>query len=120
MKIAITSSGDTPDSLLETRFGRAPKFIIYDTESDTYYAIDNSQNLNAPQGAGLQSAQKVAREAVEAVITGHCGPKAFQVLKSAGIKVCYSQDRTVKEAIEAFKSGKLVEAGSPDVEGHWV
>lgn len=126
MKIAITSSGDTLDSPLDARFGRAAKFIIYDTEDDTFYVVDNLQNLNAPQGAGLQAAQRLAREAVEAVITGHCGPKAFQVLKAAGIKVFYSQEKIVREAIEAFKSGKLPEgagskpASSPNMEGHWA
>ncbi|MBW2068609.1 MAG: NifB/NifX family molybdenum-iron cluster-binding protein [Deltaproteobacteria bacterium] len=120
MKVAITASGDNLDSPLDSRFGRAPKFIIYDTDTGDFKVVDNTQNLNAPQGAGLQAAQNVAKEGVNCVITGHCGPRAFSILQRAGIDVYYSNATTVKEAIEAFKEGKLDKSQSPDVEGHWV
>jgi predicted Fe-Mo cluster-binding NifX family protein len=81
--------------------------------------VDNTQNLNAAQGAGVQAAQKVAELHVDAVITGHCGPKAFRVLDAAGIKVYLGVDGTVKDAVEMFKTGKFLEAKSPDVKGHW-
>ncbi len=120
MKIAVTTSGENLSSPLDSRFGRTPKFLIYDTDKEEFYVIDNTQNLNAPQGAGIQAAQNVAKEGVSAVITGHCGPKAFHVLKTAGIKVFYSNAKTVSEALEEFKSGRLTEATGADVEGHWV
>ncbi|MBW1976162.1 MAG: dinitrogenase iron-molybdenum cofactor biosynthesis protein, partial [Deltaproteobacteria bacterium] len=44
----------------------------------------------------------------------------FSILQRAGIDVYYSNATTVKEAIEAFKEGKLDKSQSPDVEGHWV
>ena len=49
--------------------------------------MDNTPNLNATQGAGIQAAESVAWLGVETLITGHGGPKAFQVLSAAGIKV---------------------------------
>ncbi len=120
MKVAITTSGEDLNAPVDSRFGRAPKFLIYDTDTGEFYVVDNTQNLNAPQGAGIQAAQNVAKEGVAAVITGHCGPKAFHVLKTAGIKIYYSNAKTVSEAIEELKSGKLSEASGADVEGHWV
>ena len=120
MKIALTTSGNDLSAPLDSRFGRAPKFLIYDLETKTYDVIDNAQNLNAAQGAGIQSAQHIARQGANAVITGHCGPKAFRVLRSAGIKIYNTSAATVQEALDMYLGGKLNESEDADVEGHWV
>jgi len=120
MKVAVTSSGKTLDSPTDPRFGRAAYFILADTETGTFEVHDNTQNLNAAQGAGIQSAEMVSRLNAEAVITGHCGPNAFRTLQASGIKVVIGAQGTVSEVLEAFKSGKLKSTGSPDVQGHWV
>lgn len=120
MKIAVTSSGDSLDSPLDQRFGRAVKFIIYDIEGDTFEVIDNEQNLNAPQGAGIQSAQHVVNAGVGGLITGHTGPKAFKVLSAASVPVFLAPQGTVKEAIAAWRRGELTPISGADVEGHWV
>jgi len=120
MKMALTTSGDNLNSPLDSRFGRAPKFIIYDTENDAFEVVDNAQNLNAAQGAGIQSAQNIARLGVRALVTGHCGPKAFRTLQAAGIKIYNTSAATVTEALEQYRAGKLTEAGSADIEGHWT
>lgn len=120
MKIALTTSGSDLTAPLDSRFGRAPKFLIYDLESNKFEVVNNAQNLNAAQGAGIQSAQNIARLGVGALITGHCGPKAFRVLKQAGIKIYNAAAPTVAEALEQYRAGKLTEAASADVEGHWV
>lgn len=119
MKIVFTTSGNDLEAALDSRFGRAPKFLVYDLENETFEIIDNQQNLNAAQGAGIQSAETVARSGVKAVITGHCGPKAFRVLKAAGIKVYNTDEPTIAGALDQYRSGKLIEAKSADVEGHW-
>ena len=77
MKIAVTSLGESLDSPIDQRFGRARFFVLYDLESGEWTVHDNTQNLEAAQGAGIQAAQHVVNLGVEAVITGHCGPKAF-------------------------------------------
>lgn len=120
MKIVITASGTTLDSPVDTRFGRAMHFVLVDTETLEVQARDNAQNLNAAQGAGIQAAQNVVNLGAEAVVSGHCGPKAFRVLKAAGIKVFTTQAATVREAVDLFKADKLVESGEADVEGHWA
>ena len=120
MKLAITSTGKEPSDPVDQHFGRAAYFIIADTEGDTLSAVSNEQNLNAAQGAGIQSAQTVSAQDVEAVLTGHCGPKAFRTLKAAGIRVYIGVNGTVSDALERFKSGSLREATEPNVEGHWV
>jgi len=120
MKIAITTSGSDLHAPLDSRFGRAPKFLIYDPDTGFYTVEDNKQNLNAAQGAGIQSAQNIARLNVQALVTGHCGPKAFRVLQAAGIRIFNCNAATVAEALERYRSGVLSEALSADVEEHWV
>ena len=120
MKIAFTTSGNDLNAPLDSRFGRAPKFLIYDTDSSTFEVVDNGQNLNAAQGAGIQSAQNIARLGAQTLVTGHCGPKAFRVLISADIKIFNTSAGTVKEALELYMAVKLAESTSADVEGHWV
>ncbi len=120
MKIVFTTSGNDLSAPLDSRFGRAAKFLIYDLDKEKFEIIDNQQNLNAAQGAGIQSAETVARSGAKVLVSGHCGPKAFRVLAAAEIKVYTSDAATVAEALEQFKAGKLKEAGNADVEGHWA
>ena len=120
MKIAFAAAGDTLEAPLDSRFGRAAKFIVCDTDTDTVEVIDNIQNLNAAQGAGIQAAQTVSQSGAQALVAHHCGPKAFRVLSAAKITVYNSDALTVAAALEAFKAGTLKPATDSDVEGHWV
>ncbi len=120
MKIVITSSGTTLDDEVDPRFGRAKYFLVYDTESDALHAVENSQNLNAAQGAGIQAGQLVAATGATALLTGNCGPKAFKVLGQAGIGVYVKVQGTIRQAIEDWQAGHLVKADGANVEGHWM
>ena len=119
MKLAITSLGEALDSPVDQRFGRARYFILYDTDTEEWTAHDNEQNLNAAQGAGIQAGQKIAEIGADAVITGHCGPKAFTTLKAGNIDVYPGASGTVEEAISAFAKGEFQKTGNADVEGHF-
>lgn len=119
MKIAFSTSGSDLNAPLESRFGRAPKFLVHDLDNAGFDVIDNQQNLNAAQGAGIQSAETIVRSGAKALVSGHCGPKAFRVLAAAGVKVYSSDAPTVAAALEKFKAGELKEAEGADVQGHW-
>ena len=120
MRIAISATGKELDSNLDPRFGRAAYFIILDAETMSFEVVENEQNLNLPQGAGIQAGKTIADQHVDALITGHCGPKAFRVLQNAGIKIVTGAGGKVTEAVEQFKKGLLEAASEADVEGHWV
>ncbi|MBN2399603.1 MAG: NifB/NifX family molybdenum-iron cluster-binding protein [Candidatus Aminicenantes bacterium] len=119
MKIVFSTSGNDLNAPLDSRFGRAAKFLIYDLDEKKIEIIDNQQNLNAAQGAGIQSAETIARSGAKVLVSGHCGPNAFRVLAAAGIKVYSCDAATVADALEQFKAGKLKEAVGADVQGHW-
>lgn len=119
MKTAFSCRQGDLNEQLEQRFGRSPKFLIIDTETDEKKIIDNKLNMNSPQGAGIQTAKNLYDAGVEAVVSGHLGPNAFQTLKSAGISAYTASNMSVNEAYEAFKAGSLKKLDNPDVQGHY-
>lgn len=120
MRIALTTSGINLDAPLDSRFGRAPKLLIYDSDLGTYHIQGNEQNLNAAQGAGIQTAMHLCDEKVDCVITGNCGPKAYATLDAAGIPVYTCKECAINKAIALFKKGKLKKLQEANVEAHWV
>jgi predicted Fe-Mo cluster-binding NifX family protein len=92
---------------------------VFDTDTGEYEVIDNTSGRNSMQGAGVQAGELLSGRGVTALITGHCGPKAFRVLDAAGIKVMLKSGGTVEQAVEAFEEGELESAQGPDVESHW-
>ncbi|MEW6623186.1 MAG: NifB/NifX family molybdenum-iron cluster-binding protein [Bacillota bacterium] len=119
MKIAVSAKKEGLDAEIDPRFGRAKWIIIYDDVSKEIENIDNTLNFNAAQGAGIKTAELVVRKGCSVVITGHLGPKAFNVLAKAGVKGYLREHGKVIEAVLDLKEGKLNECKQADVEGHW-
>lgn len=108
MKIGISSNGKDLSSLLDMRFGRCDGFVIYDTESKTHFAVDNSAK-DASGGAGIAAAQEMIDNDVEIVITGNMGPNAYNVCKNAEIKVYRCASVSIEKALQLFSGSKLEE-----------
>ena len=119
MRIAISSTGRDLNANLDPRFGRAAYFIILDSETMDFKAVENSQNLNSSQGAGIQAGKAMADQRIDTLITGHCGPKAFKVLQNAGVKIITGAGGRVADVIDQFKNGDLAITPEANVEGHW-
>ena len=119
MKIAITSLGEDLNSQVDPRFGRAAYILIVDTLHDGVEVLDNSENINAFKGAGIQAAAMVSREGAEVLLTGYCGPNAHKTLQAAGVKVVNDVSGKVQDAIDALIEGNVEFADSANVEAHW-
>lgn len=120
MKVAVTAQGPELTSTMDTRFGRAKWIIVVDTQTGQSQTHDNKVNLNAVQGAGIQTGQNVGNLGVDAVITGNVGPNAFKTLAAAQVRVFLASDETVEEVVAAFERGELREVEQANVEGHWI
>jgi len=118
MKVAITSTGVDLNSDVDPRFGRCAYFLFVDTDTMKFEAIENP-NVSAMGGAGIQSAQLVANKGVEALLTGSCGPNAFQTLRTAKVQVIVGVTGTVQDAIKRYKKGELQSTGQPNVTSHF-
>ena len=120
MKIAVTTQGNDLSAQIDSRFGRAPRFLIVDTETMRFDVAPNTQSLDLAQGAGIQSAQNILVHKPDVVLTGNCGPKAFKVLRAAGVKVVVGVKGKIADAVHDYIDGKYAEATEANVEGHWV
>lgn len=118
MKIAVTSSGTQLNSPVDPRFGRAPYFLIVDSET-MEFQTEKNPNLGASSGAGIQSAQMIAEKKAEVLLTGSCGPNAFQTLQAAGVNVVTGVSGTVEDAVKAFSSGRYQPSQQPNVSSHF-
>jgi predicted Fe-Mo cluster-binding NifX family protein len=114
MKVAVSAAGPSLDSPVDPRFGRCQYLLIVDTESMAFDAVEN-RAVMAPGGAGIQAAELMASMGVDAVITGDCGPNAYQVLSAAGIAVFVGASGSVRQAIDASRRGELRATPGPSV-----
>ena len=118
MKIAVTTSGPTLNDKVDPRFGRCAWFMVVETDTMDFEALENP-NTALGGGAGIQSAQLMLKHDVKFVLTGNCGPNAFQTLEAAGIKIIVGVSGTVRQAIEQFKSGAFSTAPNSNVASHF-
>lgn len=118
MKIAVSATAPGLDAEVDPRFGRCQYFIIVDPQTMEFEALDNS-NAMAAGGAGISTAQMIASKGAEVVLTGNCGPNAYQTLSTAGIQVVTGVSGKIKDAIEAYKAGKLRPNPQPSVGSHY-
>jgi hypothetical protein len=61
----------------------------------------------------------IAGKGVKVVLTGNCGPNAYQVLSQAGIQIITGVTGVVRDAIQNFKAGKLRASPQPSVAAHF-
>ena len=118
MKIALSATAPGLDAEVDPRFGRCQYFIIVDPQSMEIEALDNS-NAMAAGGAGISTAQMIASKGVEVVLTGNCGPNAYQTLSAAGVQVITGVSGRIKDAIEAYKAGRFQSSAQPSVGSHY-
>lgn len=118
MRIAVSANSFDLNADVDPRFGRCEYLIVVDPDTMNFEAVSNSGGMGSG-GAGISTAQLLAGKGLEAVLTGNCGPNAYQVLTAAGIKVITGVSGKVKDAIQSYKSGKLQASSQPNIAGHF-
>ena len=106
MKVAVSASGKDLASKLDPRFGRCRYYLFIETDDMTTESIENP-NAAMGGGAGIQAAQFIAAKGAQAVITGRCGPNAFDTLNAAGIKLYAGQQGRIQNVIEKLNQGQM-------------
>ena len=108
MKIAVSSTGKTTDSLLDMRFGRCEYFIIQDTESGEIKILEN-EGQSSSGAAGIAASNQLIDENIDAIITGNLGPNAFELIEKSEIKAYKCANVTVNSALTKYKNNELEE-----------
>jgi predicted Fe-Mo cluster-binding NifX family protein len=108
MKVAITSTGNSTEAKIDSRFGRCSYFVIYDTETASTEFIPNP-NLESIEGAGPASVQLLASNGVAKVVSGEFGSKVKSIFDQLKIQliVFRNSSGTINEVIELIKNSKM-------------
>lgn len=118
MRIAVTAQQPSLDAAVDPRFGRCPCFVVVETETLDFEVLENP-NVMLGGGAGIQSSQLMAEKGVQCVLTGNCGPNAYQTLSAVGIQVIVGCSGVVRDVVEQFKANRLRSADVPNVASHF-
>ncbi|MEN6569626.1 MAG: NifB/NifX family molybdenum-iron cluster-binding protein [Rikenellaceae bacterium] len=101
MKIAITSEGNSLNSLIDPRFGRCAFFAIYDTDTQNTEFIPNPAKESS-EGAGPAAAQFIASKGVKKIVAGEFGSKIKSLLDNLQIEMLNDNGKTISEIIKQF------------------
>lgn len=104
MKVMIPVDEDK--STVCAAFGRAPYFMICNTDDDVI-EYKNNPAVSAHGGAGIKAAQFIIDCEADALITVRLGENAAEVLKAADIKIYKSIVASAQLNVENLKNEQL-------------
>lgn len=103
MKIAVSATGGSIHARVEERFGRAPYYVVVDSETMRFGLVPNP-SVTSEHGAGPQAASLLRDRGVTVVLTGRVGPNARRALEALGLQLVEGAGGTVEEAVQSFLS----------------
>lgn len=112
MKVAVATQQGGLNDQVSSVVGRAPTFTIVHTSNGeiTDSKVLDNQFAQAQSGAGIQAAQMLANEQVQAIIGGNFGPNLANVFTQNGIKMYQAGGLSVRKAVNQLLQGQLAEA----------
>ncbi len=119
MKIAISSTGKTLESEVDSKFGRCKYFLIVEIENKKvkdFKVVENTAKAQSG-GAGISAGEIIANQKVDSIITVNLGPRAFSIFDQFKIKVYHGEGK-IKEVVEDFANGKLKELSNSNTQQH--
>jgi predicted Fe-Mo cluster-binding NifX family protein len=117
MKVLVTTGAPGLDVDIEPRFWHASYLTVVDTDTMQWEAVPTPGAPNV-HTAGTRLALLATHQQIGASISNDYGPNCYVVLEAAGIPMYLSGEcKTVREAVEHFKAGKLVTIYAPTSAG---
>lgn len=115
MKICIPTIGNNGlDDFVGEHFGRVPTYTIVDLETNEVKVVKNTSEHMG--GVGYPP-EIMLREGVNILVCRGLGRRAISMFDETGIDVYIGASGSVKDAISAFKQGRLQKAGIGDACG---
>jgi predicted Fe-Mo cluster-binding NifX family protein len=93
------------ESKLDSRFGRAGYFLIYDTEKEQIESVTENMFNNMEHGVGIKVATYAVETGCELIIGAQPGPKAADIIRQANIKTITSSG-TIKTTLPEHQRPK--------------
>lgn len=120
MQIAVTSCGENLEAEVDPSFSACSKLLIVLTGTMSYMVVENAQSIGLLQRTGMHTAQNIAREEPDVVLTGDCGREASKFLQAAGIRVVTGVTGEIRDAVRAYLEGRSRAPTVASVEPHWA
>ena len=112
MKIAFPiEANEGLEGILADHFGRAPHFVIYETELKEYRTINNTAEHF---GGRASTPMLLEKNKVNVLICRGLGRRAIARFAELGMDVYITKHQIVKQALEAFSNGELPLATDED------
>ena len=107
MKIAITATGNSLNSKVDSRFGRCSYFAVYDMDENQTEFIKNP-NKEVAEGAGPAAVQLIAKQGVTQIISGEFGGKAKSILEDLNIQMIMlnGPEKSIQEVLDLMAINK--------------
>lgn len=121
MRICIPTIDDRGQHAeLCEHFGSAAYFTIYDSQTDAYETIDNTDHEH--EHGTCHPMDNLKSKGIDCVVCRGLGRRALEKLHSGGIKVLRTDGSTVRDVVENFSAKKLSEIDAenacPNHRGH--
>ncbi len=117
MKVLVTATAPGLDAEIEPRFWHAAYLTIVNTATLEWEAMPAPAMPNV-HSAGTRLSLLATHQGITATISNDYGPNCYIVLEAAGIPMYLAGAcRTVREAVEQFKAGKLTAVHAPTSAG---
>ena len=115
MKICVPTIGENGlNNLVGEHFGRVPTYTIVDLDTNDVKVIPNTSHH---MGGQVDPPEIMAKEGVNVMICQGLGRRAITMFEEFGIEVYIGATGTVKDAVAAFRQGRLQKASMNDACG---
>ncbi len=106
MKIAFPVNEKSIDADIYDSFGRAPYFVIYNTNSKEIEYLDH-RAVVAQGAGGIRAAQVLADQGIKVIITQQCGENAEKLLRKAEVLIYKARSASIYDNIDAYLNDQL-------------
>ncbi|MFA5585708.1 MAG: NifB/NifX family molybdenum-iron cluster-binding protein [Saccharofermentanales bacterium] len=106
MKIAIPVDDKSEGTRVSLSFGRAPYYLIHDTETEKSEWVENTAAQSAG-GAGIRAAQILVDQKTEILLSPRLGQNAADFLLEAGVRIFKTTDASAADNLRAYLAGEL-------------
>lgn len=111
MKVVLPVTDNSLEAKIDSRFGRCNYFALVDTEKNEFEFIVNEAQES---GSGVNAANNVLKISPHAIIVNSIGPKAFKVIKNAGVKIYSANTEDIAYNLKLLMANELKELDVPN------
>lgn len=109
MRIAVTSTGPSLDSMISPTCAEATHFVFMNLASGQFYAFE-IPSVYRSQASGFPIVESLLGSGICVVLMQACKPEVQRALQGGSIRVYTQVSGTVSEGIEKYRQGWLLPA----------